>query len=139
MKKLFLIIVVATLIISCKSKDKPFDTKNYESSKENLAENEIDSPQKFLVVSSKDKHNLIGQTVVKGSIKNTAKVVTFKDVELKFTYFSKTGVQVDENLEVFYEVIEPNHEIKFKSKYFAAKGADSVDIKVIKATGVSNK
>lgn len=139
MKKLLFILTTIILLASCKENDKPFDNKNYEANKESLADREKSNPETFLVVSSKDRKNLIGQRVVKGSIKNNAKVIAFKDVEMHFTYYSKTGVKIDENLETIYEVIEPGKTQSFKSKYFAAKGVDSVAIKITKAVPVETK
>jgi hypothetical protein len=124
-------------ISSCKDKaqEKTFDTKSYEQVKESLADKEKNNPARFLVVSNKDRKNLIGQTVVKGTILNKATVCTYQDVELHLSFYSKTGVKLDEGMETIYEVIAPGKSVKFKTKYFAPKGTDSVAIKVVKAKG----
>lgn len=125
------------LLIACKDKqkDKEFDNNSYETVKESLAEKEKNNPKRFLIISNRDRKNIIGQTVVMGSITNKATVCWYKDVELRLSFFSKTGVKLDEGLETVYENIGPGKTVKFKTKYFAPKGTDSVAISVNKATG----
>jgi hypothetical protein len=136
MKKIpLLAIMIIAVLMSCKSKSKTeaAEKDNYEKAKESLAEREKKTPTAFLKVTSKDKHNLIGQTVIKGNVSNSAKVCTYKDVELELSFFSKTGVLLEKDSETVYEVIEPGKSAAFKSKYFAPKGTDSVAIKVLNA------
>ncbi len=129
--------IVLALFAACKSdkKEKTFDNNSYETVKETLAEKEKNNPKRFLMVSNTDRKNLIGQTVVKGSISNKATICWYKDVELRLSFYSKTGVKLDEGLETIYENIGPGKTIKFKTKYFAPKGTDSVAISINKATG----
>jgi len=56
-------------------------------------------------------------------------------VELRLSFFSKTGTKLDEAVETIYENVGPGKTVKFKTKYFAPKGTDSVAIKVTKAIG----
>lgn len=125
------------VFVACKEeqKEKTFDKANYESVKENLADKEKNNPVRFLVVENRDRKNIIGQTVVKGTITNRATIANYKDVELKLSFFSKTGVKLDEGMETVYENIEPGETIKFKTKYFAPRGTDSVAVKIVKAVG----
>lgn len=137
MQKYLAVLVVLTLFAACKSdkKEKTFDNNSYETVKETLAEKEKNNPKRFLMVTNTDRKNLIGQTVVKGSISNKATICWYKDVELRLSFYSKTGVKLDEGLETIYENIGPGKTIKFKTKYFAPKGTDSVAISINKATG----
>jgi hypothetical protein len=128
-----LFVAIVAVLISCSSKEHKFDTTTYEKAKESLEEKEKKNPEQFLSVTSSDKKNLIGQTVVKGSIFNRASVCTYKDVAIKISFFSKTGVLLEENKETVYEIIPPNNNVKFKSKYFAPKGTDSMTITVLDA------
>jgi hypothetical protein len=132
MSRLILVLFLATMI-SCKSDERKFDTTTYEKTKESLEEKEKKSPARFLSVTSSDKRNIIGQTVIRGSVYNRASVCTYKDVEVKIAFFSKTGVLLEENKETIYEIIPPNNSVKFKSKYFAPKGTDSMTITVLNA------
>jgi hypothetical protein len=129
--------LIMLAFVACKEekKEKNFDKTNYESVKENLADKEKNNPARFLVVENRDRKNLIGQTVVKGTITNKATIASYKDVQLKLSFFSKTAVQLDEGMETVYENIGPGKTIKFKTKYFAPKGTDSVAVKIITASG----
>jgi hypothetical protein len=137
MKHRMILALLCLAAVSCKNdkKEKTFDTKSYEQVKESLAEKEKNSPARFLSVDSRDRKNLIGQTVVKGTLTNHATVCWYRDVELHLSFFSKTGVKLDEGLETVYENIAPGKSVKFKTKYFAPKGTDSVAVQVMKAKG----
>jgi hypothetical protein len=136
MKKILcLITITAILFTACQSKTEKETVEKdvYEKAKESLEEREKKNPVAFITVTSKDKHNLIGQTVIKGTVNNNAKVCVYKDVELELSFFSKTGVLLEKDNEKIYEVIEPGKSADFKTKYFAPKGTDSVAIKVVGA------
>ncbi len=136
MKKLLpLICCIFLLFTACSSsQDKENSSKEkYENNKLSLEELEKKSPTLFLSVSSTDKKNIIGQTVVKGKIFNTAKVVSYKDVDIKLFFYSKTGTLLQEDQEVIYETIAPGTVKTFKSKYFSPKGTDSIAMKVFSA------
>lgn len=135
MNKILAIFCCFFIIASCKTekKEKQFDPVSYEKVKETLADKEKNNPVSFLSVSNADRKNLIGQTVVKGTISNKATVCTYKDVELRLSFFSKTATKLDEVVETIYENIGPGKTVKFKTKYFAPKGTDSVAIKITKA------
>ena len=125
-------VLLALVFTACNSKDKNTDkTKDkYEQTKETMAETEQKNPARFITVSGHDKKNLIGQTVVKGTLTNTAKVSSFKDVELEIAFYSKTGALLEKDHETIYESIAPGANADFKTKYFAPKGTDSVALKV---------
>lgn len=135
MKKIFTIVCLSVSIFSCKNekKDKKFDAGNYEKIKETLADKEKNNPARFLTVNNKDHKNIIGQTVVKGTLSNSATVCSYQDVELRLSFFSKTGTKLDEVAETIYEKVAPGKTVKFKTKYFAPRGTDSVSILVMKA------
>ena len=135
MKQLIAVLFICTAIIACKDdkKEKKFNEKTYEENKESLADKEKNSPARFLTVDNRDRKNIIGQTVVIGHLTNNATVCTYKDVEIKLSFYSKTGVKLDEGIETIYETIPPGEKIKFKTKYFSPKGTDSVAIQVLKA------
>jgi hypothetical protein len=137
MNKLIILMLSCCLIFSCKSKEKEkkFDEDSYETSKETLAQKEKNNPARFLQITNRDRRNIIGQTVVIGHINNTATLCTYKDVQIKLSFFSKTGTQLDEGIETIYETIPPGKKVKFKTKYFSPKGTDSVAIKVLSAIG----
>ena len=136
MKKVTVISFFITVIIaSCNSNDtKTTATKDkYEQTKETLEETEKKNPVRFLTVSGHDKRNLLGQTVVKGTLINTAKVASYKDVEVKLSFYSKTGSLLEEDAETIFETVAPGKSTGFKTKYFAPKGTDSVVLKIMGA------
>lgn len=108
-------------------------TDKYEKTKESLGETEQKNPIRFLSVSGNNKRNLLGQTVIKGAVTNKATVATYKDVDIKLSFYSKTGTLLEEDHEVVYESINPGATTNFKSKYFAPKGTDSVAMHIVDA------
>jgi hypothetical protein len=137
MKKLIAFILILVTVWACKNekKEPAFDTKSYEEVKETLAEKEKNNPAKFLTVNNRDRKNLIGQTVVIATLTNRATIAWYKDIEIRLSFFSKTGVKLDEGMETVYENIGPGESTKFKTRYFAPKGTDSVAITIVKAVG----
>lgn len=136
MKKSGIILIVSILFLaSCSSRadEKKKAVDNYEKGKLTVAEIEQKNPERFLDVTGRDKKNILGQTVIKGSILNNAKMVSFKDIDVKLSFYSKTGALLEEDHEVIYETVEPGKSKSFKTKYFAARGTDSVAMKVISA------
>ncbi len=133
MKHILNIFFATILLISCGGNSKEANAtaeKNYEKTKETLEQTEQKNPVKFLSVQGDKKKNLLGQTVVRGEIANKAKIVTYKDVDVKLSFYSKTGALLEEDHETVYESIAPGNSVKFKSKYFTPKGTDSVAFKV---------
>ena len=132
-----LVFVTAIIICACNSSDKKTGAAKdkYEQTKETLEETEIKNPSRFLTVTGHDKKNLLGQTVVKGMLNNTAKVASYKDVQIKLSFYSKTKALLEEDVETVFETLAPGKSAEFKTKYFAPKGTDSVALKIMGAKG----
>lgn len=130
-----LLLIFATLtIFSCSGVDKEKrKTDNYENSKRSMADIERASPTRFLSASLRSKKNIIGQTVVKGKITSSAKMVTFKDVDITLRFYSKTGTLLEEDKDTVYDTIPPGKTVSFKSKYFAPKDTDSIAVQITDA------
>jgi hypothetical protein len=60
-------------------------------------------------------------------------VVSYKDVDVELTFFSKTGALLEKDHEVIYETVAPGNTASFKTKYYAPKGTDSVALKILGA------
>jgi major membrane immunogen (membrane-anchored lipoprotein) len=138
MKRMTALVFVTAIIISaCNSSDKKTDAvkDKYEQTKETLEETEKKNPSRFLTVTGHDKKNLLGQTVVKGMLNNTAKVASYKDVQIKLSFYSKTKALLEEDVETVFETLAPGKSAEFKTKYFAPKGTDSVALKIMGAKG----
>lgn len=71
--------------------------------------------------------------MIKGVLTNNAKVVSYKDVDVELSFYSKTGALLEKDHEVIYETIAPGYGTDFKTKYFAPKGTDSVALKIVGA------
>ena len=135
MKNLLYLFWVLIIISSCENKnDYDINTdKNYIKGKANLEKAEKENPAAFLSINGVRKKNILGQSIIKGQIINRAKIVAYKDVDVKFFFYSKTGALLEEDHEVLYETIAPGGRKKFKSKYFTPKDTDSVAFKIISA------
>jgi hypothetical protein len=137
MKKAVIFLFVSSItFFSCESngeKKALTEKENYEITKKNLREKEIKSPQNFLTVTGSDKHNLVGQMVIRGVVANKATVAVYKDVDLQLDFYSKTGALLETDKETVYETIHPGQSKSFKTKYFAPKGSDSVGLKILGA------
>jgi hypothetical protein len=138
MKKCILFLIVSSAILfSCNSDTSKSEQENYELTKENLLKKEQERPQNFLVISGNNKRNLLGQTVVKGVITNKASVATFKDAEIRLSFYSKTKALLETDKETIFEQLAPGESKPFKTKYFAPKGTDSVALEVLNAKVVA--
>ena len=124
------------ILFACQNNDAKkalTEKENYELTKKNLRDREIKNPQNFLTVSGNNKHNVIGQIVIKGIVANKATVAVYKDVDVQLDFYSKTGALLETDKETVYETIRPGQSKSFKTKYFAPKGSDSVALKVLDA------
>jgi hypothetical protein len=128
-----------SMIASCNLVEKNKEEKkkqSYEVSKKTIEEIERESPLKFVSVVGKDKKNIIGQTVVKGTIINKATTVAYKNFSIRVSFYSKTGTLLEEDEETIMEQVGPGDEVEFKSKFFAPKDAEEVKLKVVSAKAV---
>jgi hypothetical protein len=131
--KIFVPIITSiVLLTACGGGQKESD-KKYENSKESIEQTEQKNPVKFITVNGDKKKNLIGQTVVNADVHNNAKMVTYKDVDVKITFYSKTGTVLEEDHQTIYENIAPGTSVHFKSKFRTPKATDSVSFKVVDA------
>jgi hypothetical protein len=60
-------------------------------------------------------------------------MITYKDIEIKISFYSKTGTVLEEDIETIYDTIIPGGSVNFKSKFFTPKGTDSVGFKILEA------
>ena len=136
MKRIVPILLISILsFTACSNDDKKAEPKKdkYEQTKETLEATEKKNPARFLTVGGHDKRNLIGQTVIKGTITNSAKICSYKDIDVELAFYSKTGTLLEKDHEMVYETIAPGTSTDFKTKYFAPKGTDSVALTILGA------
>lgn len=132
--KFSIFIIVIFLFAGCSNNPK-YEIKDnkYENRKEAVSEIERKTPVAFLEAHVQSKKNLLRQTVVRGQLFNKAKMVTYKDIQIKLQFFSKTSALLEEDQDTIYDEISPGSTVKFKSKYFTPKGTDSVAISIVSA------
>jgi hypothetical protein len=132
--KYLLAVICIVVLFSCKGK---FDTNAYQENKISLAQKEAEHPEQFLKVSSDDKKNLFGTTVIKGKIVNTASIAVYKNTRIKMLCF-KNGIRVEEHEDVLPDIIKPGTIKTFKTKYHLPKGTDSLALFVMTADSLSD-
>jgi len=141
MKNIFLLFLVTSLILfSCNSdseKKLQAEKESYQLTKQNLLKKEQKDPANFLRVKGSNRKNIIGQTVVMGTITNNATVAVFKDVQINLSFYSKTKALLETDKETIFETFDPHESKTFKTKYFAPKGTDSVALQISNAKVVA--
>lgn len=130
------LILLIFVFAACSGDEKAADAKakdKYEQTKETLEQTEKKNPKRFLQVQGSDRKNLIGQTVIKGTVTNNATVASYKDVDIELSFYSKTGALLQRDHEVIYETIAAGNNTTFKTKTRAPIGTDSVAMKIYAA------
>ncbi len=132
---LSLMLTLLILLASCSSDSSQAekDKASYEQTRDLLLKKERKDPAIFLAVTGNNHKNLVGQTVIKGKISSKSSIASYKDVELKFDFYSKTKALLESDKETIFVEVNPGQSVNFKSKYFAPKGTDSVAIAVLGA------
>lgn len=123
----------AIFFLSCNSENSNQDQKSYKETKNALLKKEERDPAAFITVNGNSRKNIVGQTVVNGTLVNKASVATYKDVNLQLSFYSKTKALLETDKETIYQILNPGDAQDFKTKYFAPKGTDSVGLKVLGA------
>jgi hypothetical protein len=131
--KIALAFFSAVFLLACNSDDAAKQNESYKETKTSLLKKEEKDPAAFIIVKGNSKKNIVGQTVVKGTLVNKASVATFKDVDIQLTFYSKTKALLETDKETIYQILNPGESQEFKTKYFAPKGTDSVGLKVLGA------
>ena len=135
--KIALAFFSAVFLLACNSDDAAKQNESYKETKTSLLKKEEKDPAAFIIVKGNSKKNIVGQTLVKGTLVNKASVATFKDVDIKLTFYSKTKALLETDRETIYQILNPGESQQFKTKYFAPKGTDSVGLKVLGAKVIS--
>jgi hypothetical protein len=140
MKKFLpLILFAAILLYACNENDSPKQKKeSYELTKKELLSKEQKDPTAFISVSGNNRKNIVGQTVVRGTLTNKASIAVFKDVDIKLSFYSKTKALLETDKETIFQILEPGESKDFKTKYFAPKGTDSVGLQVVGAKVIAH-
>jgi hypothetical protein len=91
---------------------------------------------KYIAAKSSMRKNLIGETVLEGTISNLAALSSFKDIVFEITFISKTGTEIDIQNHIVHELIGPQKLIRFKIKTITSKAATDFSFRLIGATPI---
>ena len=134
-KTCFAICAMSLVLYACNGSQtrEKVEKETYQINKSALLAKEVKEPAMFLTVNGSSKKNIIGQTIVKGTLTNKASIATYKDVDIKLSFFSRTKTLLETDKETIYLILDPGESRGFKTKYFAPKGTDSVALQVLGA------
>jgi len=96
----------------------------------NMTPNEVQIQKPTMFRHSKwevDGYNLVG------NITNNATLASFKDIELKVDFFSKTKSKIVSINFVIYDFVNPNGKINFTQKVYPPEGTISFEVSVLGA------
>lgn len=78
---------------------------------------ENSTPSDFLKVDGTFNENFWGDKInIRGTISNSAESITFKDVEVKITFLTKTNTELHSESFIIYDYFPPQSQIKFDHK-----------------------
>ena len=104
--------------------------------KEEVRKKEIANPISYLKVKMNWRKNLIGETVLEGTLYNTAPLANFKDPVLLVTWLSKTNTSMGTNRYPLYEYLGAGKSIKYKLKVKAPSKISDAKVSVESATTI---
>jgi hypothetical protein len=94
------------------------------------------NPTKYLVKNIKTRKNIVGKTVIEGTIANTSPSMVFKDIAIDVTYRSKTDASISIQRFIVYEVVQPGKKVPFKFKAKSPEGTKSFSTELVNAVVV---
>jgi len=130
------LIPILFVLLSCNnntSNSSNSDVESYEEEKNNVENYENNSPVSFLKLNYSTHKNLIGEIVINGEIENTAKVATYKDIEVQVDFYSKTNTLLSSQTETIYEYIEASKTSSFKFKLDCPTDTERVNCSIVNA------
>ena len=84
--------------------------------RENLFNKEISNPSSYLSASGTYRVNLAANTIIEGTISNSASIAGFKNIKLAAKFYSKTDVLLGNESFLVMDFISPNGRLSFKGK-----------------------
>jgi hypothetical protein len=87
-----------------------------EEIRENLYNKEISNPSNYLSADGTYRVNLAANTIIEGTIYNSASIAGFKNIKLTAKFFSKTDVLLGKESFLVMDFISPNGSLPFKGK-----------------------
>ncbi|GAA0876563.1 hypothetical protein GCM10009118_29730 [Wandonia haliotis] len=140
MKKVYFVVslVLVSTFMSCGSESSSSMYSNeevsYQETKVTLEDQEKTSPLRFLTDDGTYRKNLLGEWVLEGSILNSAKIATYKDVVLEVRYYSKTNTLLGTERHTIYEFFPAGSSKRYKIKTNGFKGTKKLGWDIISAS-----
>ncbi|GAB5527237.1 MAG: hypothetical protein Roseis2KO_51090 [Roseivirga sp.] len=133
----FIAITVLSLLsmTNCQSGVPEINEANYYEAIKRIKTYENNQPKLFLTADGRYSENFWGDKFdVNVEITNDAKITTYKDVEIRVTYYSKTNSVMTTNDYILYEVIPPQAVTKVRMKIDNYRDVKSIGWRVIEAS-----
>jgi len=132
---IFLVIALGTLfLLSCNNSE--VTNENYIVRVMDLYSYESKNPTQFLNANGKYREGFWGDTfVVNCTIKNSAKVSSFKDIVIRVTYYSATNSVIGTEDYTIYKEFAPQSEKTVELDIKNYKDIESIGWEVINAIG----
>lgn len=112
----------------------PFYTGTYQEKVMSVEEIERANPLNFLDASGTYNENFFGNKFkIHGVITNKATVASYKDIQIRVIYYSKTKTILKTNYYTIYEVVGPNSKKEFELKVENYQNVNSIGWDVSKA------
>lgn len=133
---------MCTVLLGCNNQDHGSSSRSssssaslsdYENAEQTLEERESANPTEFLSTKGTYRKNLIDQWVLEGTVKSSAKAVTYKDIVLEIVHYSKTGSEIGREQSTIYEFVRPGERISFKIKTNGYNSTSSIGWEVVDA------
>ena len=129
MKRLIFLSVVLTLIlVACNNSQNRIKTPD--ELRQELLVREQSTPSQYLKDNGTWRKNLIGATVLEGTISNSATLANFKDIVLKVGWLSKTNTVIKTEEYIIYENVGAGQSIPYKIKVDAPPATNGVQVGV---------
>lgn len=112
----------------------PSIEKSPEELRQELLSKEQENASEYLKHQGTWRGNLIGQTVLEGTISNSATLANFKDVVLEVTWLTKTETELKTELYTVYEFVGASKSVSYKIKVNAPSETAGVRIGISSAT-----
>jgi hypothetical protein len=84
--------------------------------REKLYDKEVSNPTNYLTASGTYRVNLAANTIIEGTVSNSASIAGFKNIEITAKFYSKTGVLLGNESFLVMDFISPNGSLTFKDK-----------------------
>ncbi|MBC8033256.1 MAG: hypothetical protein H7Y03_03865 [Chitinophagaceae bacterium] len=112
-------------------------TKSPEELRKDSLVQERSHPENYLIQEGRWRKNIIGQTVLEGTITSKATVADFKDVQLQVVWLTKTNTELRTNIYPVFEYFAAGKTVPYKIKAVAPSGTSNIRVTVHTAAAVN--